>query len=228
MTKKTVRRIRAVFAFSRTEKRPRAGAEHVMIASPPQLARLDAGSSAGMISDGVRLGKNCMETLAAFDWAALACWLGAFVLIALGFAGTIVPAIPGLPMIAGGAWLIGWADDFEKVGWKTIVFLAVLAAIGVVVDTVAQTAGAQKAGASKAGIIGSLVGTVLGMFMGLFGLLFMPLIGAAVGEFYAKRNLMHAGRVGLATWIGMIVGTAVKVALAFAMTGILIFVYLTA
>ena len=103
-----------------------------------------------------------------------------------------------------------------------------LAAIGVVVDTVAQTAGAQKAGASKAGIIGSLVGTVFGMFLGLFGLLFMPLIGAAVGEFYAKRNLYHAGRVGIATWIGMIVGTAVKVALAFAMTGILLFVYFTA
>ncbi len=66
------------------------------------------------------------------------------------------------------------------------------------------------------------------MFLGLFGLLFMPLIGAAVGEFYAKRNLYHAGRVGIATWIGMIVGTAVKVALAFAMTGILLFVYFTA
>ena len=131
-------------------------------------------------------------------------------------------------MIAGGAWLIGWADNYDKVGWKTILFLAVLAVIGVIVDSVAQTAGAQKAGASKAGIIGSLVGTVLGMFMGLFGLLFMPLIGAAIGEFWAKRDLIHAGRVGLATWIGMIVGTAVKVALAFAMTGILFFVYLTA
>lgn len=169
-----------------------------------------------------------MEWLTSIDWFALACWLGAFVLIALGFAGTIVPAIPGLPMIAGGAWLIGWADNYDKVGWKTILFLAVLAVIGVIVDSVAQTAGAQKAGASKAGIIGSLVGTVFGMFMGLFGLLFMPLIGAAIGEFWAKRDLIHAGRVGVATWIGMIVGTAVKVALAFAMTGILFFVYLTA
>lgn len=169
-----------------------------------------------------------MEWLTSIDWFALVCWLGAFVLIALGFAGTIVPAIPGLPMIAGGAWLIGWADNYDKVGWKTILFLAVLAVIGVIVDSVAQTAGAQKAGASKAGIIGSLVGTVLGMFMGLFGLLFMPLIGAAIGEFWAKRDFIHAGRVGVATWIGMIVGTAVKVALAFAMTGILFFVYLTA
>lgn len=54
----------------------------------------------------------------------------------------------------------------------------------------------------------------------------MPLVGAAVGEFWAKRDLMHAGRVGVATWIGMIVGTAVKVALAFTMTGYLFFIYL--
>ena len=62
--------------------------------------------------------------------------------------------------------------------------------------------------------------------MGLFGLLFMPLVGAAIGEFWAKRNLIHAGRVGVATWIGMVAGTAVKIALAFTMTGILIGAYL--
>ena len=169
-----------------------------------------------------------MEAFTSLDWFAVGCWLSAFVLIALGFAGTVVPAIPGLPMIAGGAWLIGWADDYEKVGWKTILFLAVLAAIGVAIDTVAQTAGAQKAGATRAGIIGSLVGTVIGMFMGLFGILFMPLIGAAVGEFWAKRDLLHAGRVGIGTWIGMVVGTAAKIALAFIMTRVLVFVYLTA
>lgn len=166
-----------------------------------------------------------MEALASFDWFALFCWASALVLIVLGFAGTIVPAIPGLPMIAGGALLIGWAGDFERVGWVTIGFLTVLAVIGVVVDTVAQTAGAQRVGASKAGIWGSLIGTVLGMFFGLFGLLFGPMIGAAAGEFYAKRDLIHAGRVGMGTWVGMILGTAVKIALAFAMTGILFSVY---
>lgn len=169
-----------------------------------------------------------MGWLTTFDWFALACWLGAFVLIAAGFAGTVVPAIPGLPMIAGGAWLVGWADDFEKVGWKTIAFLAVLAVIGVAVDSLAQTAGAQRAGASRAGIVGSIIGTVIGMFLGLFGLLFGPLVGAAIGEFWAKRDLLHAGRVGMATWIGMIAGTVLKIALAFTMTGVLLLVYFTA
>lgn len=167
-----------------------------------------------------------MEWLTSIDWFALWCWTGAIILIAAGFAGTIVPAIPGLPLIAVGAWLIGWAGDFQEVGWKTIAFLGVLAVIGIAVDTVAQTAGAQRAGASKEGIIGSLIGTVVGVFLGgLVGILFMPLVGAAIGEFWAKRDLLHAGRVGLATWIGMIIGTVVKVALAFTMTGTLFAVY---
>ena len=160
-----------------------------------------------------------MEWLTSLDWFALSCWFGAIVLIVLGFAGTILPAIPG-------GWLIGWADHYEKVGFWTIAVLIVLAVIGVVVDSVAQTAGAQRAGASKAGIVGSIVGTVVGIPMGLFGIFVMPLVGAAVGEFWAKRDLMHAGRVGVATWVGMIVGTAVKVALAFTMTGYLFFIYL--
>ena len=73
-----------------------------------------------------------MEWLTSLDWFALSCWFGAIVLIVLGFAGTIVPAIPGLPMIAAGGWLIGWADHYEKVGFWTIAVLIVLAVIGVV------------------------------------------------------------------------------------------------
>ena len=74
--------------------------------------------------------------------------------------------------------------------------------------------------------LGSLIGTVVGVVLGgIVGILIMPLIGAAIGEFWAKRDLLHAGRVGLATWIGMIIGTVVKVALAFTMTGTLFAVY---
>ena len=51
----------------------------------------------------------------------------------------------------------------------------------------------------------------------------MPLVGAAIGEFIAQRNLLRAGKVGVATWIGLLVGTAVKVAIVFAMVGVFVF-----
>ncbi len=63
------------------------------------------------------------------------------------------------------------------------------------------------------------MGTVLGVFTGLWGLLFMPLVGAAVGELVAQRDVRRASVVGLATWLGLLIGTAVKVAIVFAMIG---------
>lgn len=168
-----------------------------------------------------------MEWFHQVDWFAVLCWLGAISCIVAGLAGTLIPAIPGLPLIAAGAALIGWAGNFEIVGWSTIIVLAVFAIVGVIIDTVAQTAGAQKAGASAYGIWGSVIGTVVGVFIGgLVGILIFPLIGAFVGEFVAKRDMLHAGRVGVATWIGMVVGTAAKIAIAFMMIGILIWAYL--
>ena len=47
----------------------------------------------------------------------------------------------------------------------------------------------------------------------------MPLVGAALGEFIAQRNLRRAGHVGIATWLGLLIGTAAKVGIVFAMVG---------
>jgi uncharacterized protein YqgC (DUF456 family) len=90
------------------------------------------------------------------------------------------------------------------------------------VDFLASSIGAQRAGASRQALIGSAIGTLLGIFTGLWGLLFMPLIGAAVGEFLARRQLLRAGQVGLATWIGLLVGTVIKLALVMTMLGVFV------
>jgi uncharacterized protein YqgC (DUF456 family) len=86
--------------------------------------------------------------------------------------------------------------------------------------------GAQRVGASRQAVIGALIGTVAGVFTGLVGVLFLPLVGAAVGEFIAVRDVPRAGTVGVATWIGMIVGIAVKLALSFMMIGLFVFALL--
>ena len=71
-------------------------------------------------------------------------------------------------------------------------------------------------------LIGAAIGTVAGIVTGLWGLLFMPLVGAAVGEFVAQRDFLRAGKVGVATWIGLLIGTAIKVAIVFAMVGVFV------
>lgn len=149
-------------------------------------------------------------------------WVIAAALMVIGFAGTIVPMIPGLPLIFAGAWLAAFIDHYDEISVMTLVILAVLTVIGLIVDWVAQTLGAQKAGATKLGILGSFIGTLIGIFTGLWGLFFMPLLGAAIGEFIDHRDLLKSGKVGFATWLGMMIGIVIKLGLAFTMIGIVI------
>ena len=146
-------------------------------------------------------------------------WIVAVLLIAVGVAGTILPAIPGVTLVFLGMLLGAWIDDFARIPVWLVVVFGVLTAIAWAVDYFAAAAGAKKAGASKLAVIGAMIGTVAGIFTGLVGLLFMPLVGAAIGEFIAQRDLRRAGTVGVATWLGLLVGTAVKVAIVFAMIG---------
>jgi hypothetical protein len=58
------------------------------------------------------------------------------------------------------------------------------------------------------------------LFLGLPGLIIGPFVGAVLGEMTAHRDWKRAGKAGMAAWIGFAIGTAVKVAIAFAMIGI--------
>ena len=149
-------------------------------------------------------------------------WIVAILLIVVGVAGTVLPALPGVPLIFGGVLLAAWIGDFQRISVFTVVVLAVLAVLGIVIDYIAAAISAKRAGASKYGIIGAAIGTAAGIFTGLWGLLFMPLMGAAIGEFMAHKDAFRAGKVGAATWFGLLVGTAIKLAIAFTMVGVFI------
>ena len=149
-------------------------------------------------------------------------WIVAVALVIVGLVGTVLPAIPGVPLIFIGVLIAAWAEQFQRISGVTIGVLAVLAVIGVAIDYVAASASAKRAGATRAGIIGAALGTVAGIVTGLWGLLFMPLVGAAIGEFISHRDALRAGKVGVATWVGLLVGTVVKIAIAFTMIGVFV------
>lgn len=149
-------------------------------------------------------------------------WIVAILMIVVGIAGTVLPALPGVVLVFGGIALAAWIDDFTRISAWTVGALAVLTLAGVAADYVAAALGAKRAGASKLAIVGAAIGTLAGIFTGLVGLLFMPLAGAALGELVAQRDLRRAGKVGIATWLGLLIGTAVKVAIVFTMVGIFV------
>jgi uncharacterized protein YqgC (DUF456 family) len=149
-------------------------------------------------------------------------WVLSAALIVLGVAGTVLPALPGTALVLAGIILGAWIDDFVHVSVGTLVVITVLAALAWVLDYVAGLLGARRAGASTQALVGAAIGTVAGLFMGLVGVLFMPLIGAAIGEYLAQRDERRALKVGVATWLGMMIGLIAKVVIAFMMIGIFV------
>jgi uncharacterized protein YqgC (DUF456 family) len=149
-------------------------------------------------------------------------WASAIALIVIGVVGTVLPALPGAVLVFGGIVLAAWIDDFTRIRPWVLVLLGVLTAMAWIVEYVAAVMGAKRVGASRFAIFGAAIGTVAGIFSGLWGLLFMPLVGAAIGEYVAQRDARRAGKVGVATWIGLLVGSAAKVAIVLTMVGIFV------
>jgi uncharacterized protein YqgC (DUF456 family) len=156
------------------------------------------------------------------DWTVLL-WLLAALLVIAGLAGTVVPALPGVPLVFAGLFIGAWIDDFEMVGWATLGILGVLALVAWLVDFLAGAVGARYLGATPRAFWGATLGALVGIFFGLPGMLLGPFVGAMAGELSGGRSLGQSGRAGLGAWLGMVVATAVKLALVFLMIGIFAF-----
>lgn len=147
-------------------------------------------------------------------------WTLAVALVAIGLVGILLPALPGTMLIVGGLVIGAWADGFARVGPGTLVILGVLAVGSYGIDFAAAALGAKRLGASRRAMAGAALGTLFGLLFGLPGLIVGPFVGALLGELTTNRDLMRAGRMGVAAWIGFAIGMVVKVAVAFLMIGI--------
>jgi len=150
----------------------------------------------------------------------IALYVLAALLIFGGLVGSILPALPGIPMVFGGIWLAAAVDGYRHLGLWWLLIIGALGSIGLVVDFVAGTLGARRVGASKLALWGAGVGTLLGMFFGMAGLLFGPFLGALVGELASGTSVLRSAHVGIGTWLGLVLGTLVKLVISFMMVGI--------
>jgi uncharacterized protein YqgC (DUF456 family) len=131
-------------------------------------------------------------------------------LILTGLVGAVVPVLPGIPLIFAGVWLIAHLDQYRHLGPWWLGGIALVGAVGVVIDLIAGALGAKRVGASPRAVWGALLGTVVGLFFGLPGLLLGPFLGAVLGELAAGSSILRSTHVGTSAWIGLIFGTLVK------------------
>lgn len=147
-------------------------------------------------------------------------WIVCAVLVAAGLVGTVLPALPGAPLVFLGLVAGAAADDFRKVGVWPLAFCGAVAAAAIAIDVVATSVGAKRVGASPLALVGAAIGSIVGLFFGLPGLFLGPFVGALLGEWIASKDLRRAGVVGLGTWIGLALGSVAKVVLCFAMIAV--------
>jgi uncharacterized protein YqgC (DUF456 family) len=144
-------------------------------------------------------------------------WIAATLLVALGVVGVVLPGLPGIPLVLAGLVLGAWIDDFDYVGRSTLTWIGLLALLATGAEFAASALGARRVGAHRRAVIGAMLGAIVGVFFSLPGLLIGPFAGAVIGEFSVRGNLARAGRVGIAAFVGMLLGGVTKLALVLAM-----------
>lgn len=150
----------------------------------------------------------------------IALYILAALLMVGGLAGSVLPVLPGIPMVFGGIWLVAAVDGYRHLGWWWLLIIGAIGAVGVIVDFVAGALGAKRVGASPRALWGATIGTIVGMFFGIPGLLFGPFIGAIVGELASGNSVLRSAHVGIGTWLGLLLGTLLKLVLSFLMVGL--------
>jgi uncharacterized protein len=205
--------------MSSSRRRPGPSA----FAPDSDLTKMERGLPVPAPSDQARAGTSnvavtCARYPAAMDWN-IVWYVVAGIVIAVGIAGSILPNLPGIPVMFGGMLLAAWVGHFHKIPVWVVAVLGVLAAFSIVFDFLAGTYGAKRHGASKAAVWGALLGTIAGLFFGIPGIIFGPFAGAVIGQLISGGGIRQSAQVGFGTWVGLLIGTAAKLAVAFMMLG---------
>jgi uncharacterized protein YqgC (DUF456 family) len=122
-------------------------------------------------------------------------WITLIVMV-FGLVGSVLPGLPGVPLIFISALVYAVVTDFEVVGGPTIALLGVFAAIALVLDFGATAYGARKFGASNWGTAGGAIGGIAGALVGalflgigaILGLLLGTIGGVFLGEYLKRRE----------------------------------------
>jgi uncharacterized protein YqgC (DUF456 family) len=142
------------------------------------------------------------------------------VVMFIGLVGSVLPGIPGAPVILVAA--VGHKLIFKEqsVSYPGLAFILGLTVLSLVLDFLASTLGAKKMGATWRGVIGAMVGAIVGLFFSLPGLILGPVIGAFAFELIGGREWKESARAGVGAMIGFFLGALGKVICCAAMIGI--------
>ncbi|MGH2806063.1 MAG: DUF456 domain-containing protein [Actinomycetota bacterium] len=108
----------------------------------------------------------------------------------VGVIGTVLPFLPGLPIVWAAALFYGIVAGFGAVGWVSFAIITALAVLGIVAGIVLPHRHVKEGGAPMSTVLASIVGAIVGFFL-------IPVIGLPLG---AVVGVLLAERVRTADW----------------------------
>ncbi|MGD8603099.1 MAG: DUF456 domain-containing protein [Anaerolineales bacterium] len=136
----------------------------------------------------------------------------------VGLVGTVLPALPDIPLIwvaaLGYGFLVEWVDP--STGY--FIAISVLGLLGVVTEVWVSGIGARAGGASLLGVLGGFVlGTIGLLAAGPVGAVIGLLVGTFAVEYFRDRDHQRASRATLGLGLGCTVSVVVKFGLGLVM-----------
>ncbi len=145
-------------------------------------------------------------------------WFAAIILMAIGLIGTVLPFLPGTTIILAAAighrLLVG---PEQGMNWWGLAGMVALVLLSYALESASGWFGAKYFGATRWGIAGAIIGGIVGIFTGFITLLFLPILGAIIGELIGGQRLVSAGKAGWGTLLGNLAGMVSKIVIGLAM-----------
>ncbi len=129
----------------------------------------------------------------------------------VGIIGTIVPFLPGLPIVWLAALVYGIAAGFGTVGWICFVFITGVAVAGLVAGVAVPKRHVEGGGAPFSTILAGAIGAVIGFFViPVVGLVVGGVVGILIAEYARTGSWQQAWSSTKRALVGFGIGAAVQ------------------
>jgi uncharacterized protein YqgC (DUF456 family) len=142
--------------------------------------------------------------------------IAGIILVLVGLAGSLLPALPGPPIAYGGLLLQQLRDPNPFTTNFMLVWLGIVLIV-IVLDYYIPIWGTKKFGGSKYGMWGCTLGFLAAFWMGPWGVVIGPFVGAFVGELIASKPSNQALRAAFGAFLGFLGGSFIKIAVCIVM-----------
>ena len=129
-----------------------------------------------------------------------------------GFVGSITPAIPGPPLCLI-AMTIAYFFFPGSITTMALIIMLLLCLIAATIDYFAPMLVTKLGGGSKYAMAGSTIGIIVGLFFPPWGIIWIPFVGAFIGELIANFKIGKALKIAFLSFISFMLTTGFKLIL---------------